>query len=77
MESVCRHCQKRKGNRPRGLCWTCHNNKSIRIQYPSTHPFASKSAKGEYDDVEPTEEELNRIISEQLPTMPEWGEGDE
>ena len=45
--------------------------------YPSTHPFANKKSKGEYGDIEPTEEELNRIISEQQSTMPEWGEGEE
>ena len=32
--SVCRHCKVRAATRPRGLCYTCHNDRAVREQYP-------------------------------------------
>lgn len=60
----CRHCNRPKVNRPRGLCWTCYKSRSVREQYPITSPF------GRRGDNEPTEAELEQMIAEQLPTMP-------
>lgn len=31
---LCRHCRKRKANRPRQLCWTCYYTPGIRRRYP-------------------------------------------
>lgn len=39
---LCRHCQKTKSNRPRGLCWTCYYTAGVRELYPSTSKFARR-----------------------------------
>ncbi len=39
---LCRHCQKVKSNRPRGLCWSCYYTPGVRDQYPSTSKFARR-----------------------------------
>jgi hypothetical protein len=39
---LCRHCQKSKVNRPRGLCWTCYYTAGVRELYPSTSKFARR-----------------------------------
>ena len=39
---LCRHCQKVKSNRPRGLCWSCYYTPGVREQYPSTSKFAQR-----------------------------------
>lgn len=39
---ICRHCQKSKVNRPRGLCWSCYYRPGIRDQYPSTSKYARR-----------------------------------
>jgi hypothetical protein len=39
---LCRHCQKTKSNRPRGLCWSCYYRPGVRDQYPSTSKFARR-----------------------------------
>ena len=39
---LCRHCQKTKSNRPRGLCWTCYYTPGVRALYPSTSKFARR-----------------------------------
>ena len=39
---LCRHCQRSKVNRPRGLCWSCYYRPGVRDQYPSTSKFARR-----------------------------------
>ena len=39
---MCRHCEKVKSNRPRGLCWSCYYRPGVREQYPSTSKFARR-----------------------------------
>jgi hypothetical protein len=39
---LCRHCQKVKPNRPRGLCWSCYYSPCVRDQFPSTSKFARR-----------------------------------
>ncbi len=39
---LCRHCQKVKSNRPRGLCWSCYYRPGVRDQYPSTSKYARR-----------------------------------
>lgn len=39
---LCRHCQKAKSNRPRGLCWGCYYRPGVRELYPSTSKFARR-----------------------------------
>ena len=42
MKPMCRHCQKVRSNRPRGLCWTCYYTPGVRELYPSTSKFARR-----------------------------------
>lgn len=78
-QGLCRHCSKKKVNRPRGLCWTCWHDPAVRFLYPvgsanpATARYVPKTRGGlgrEAVDDEPTEEELDAMIAEQLPTMP-------
>ena len=39
---ICRHCNKVRSNRPRGLCWSCYYKPGVREQYPSTSKFARR-----------------------------------
>ena len=39
---LCRHCQKTKANRPRGLCWSCYYKPGVRELFPSTSKFARR-----------------------------------
>lgn len=39
---LCRHCQKVRSNRPRGLCWSCYYKPGVRDQYPSTSKYARR-----------------------------------
>ncbi|HLW65419.1 MAG TPA: hypothetical protein VKS79_08890 [Gemmataceae bacterium] len=39
---LCRHCQKSKANRPRGLCWSCYYAPGVRELFPSTSKFARR-----------------------------------
>jgi hypothetical protein len=39
---VCRHCNRTKANRPRGLCWSCYYKPGVREQYPSTSKYAHR-----------------------------------
>ncbi|NBO90964.1 MAG: hypothetical protein EBV06_01400 [Planctomycetia bacterium] len=39
---MCRHCQKVKSNRPRGLCWSCYYTPGVRAKFPSTSKFARR-----------------------------------
>lgn len=69
---LCRHCQKVKSNRPRGLCWSCYYTPGVRDQYPSTSKFARRGVKdfngrtklGEPTTALPGTEEKIRILME-------------
>ena len=39
---LCRHCQKVRSNRPRGLCWSCYYSPGVRDMYPSTSKYARR-----------------------------------
>jgi len=39
---LCRHCQRVRANRPRGLCWSCYYTPGVRERYPSTSKFARR-----------------------------------
>jgi hypothetical protein len=39
---LCRHCQRVRSNRPRGLCWSCYYTPGVREKYPSTSKFARR-----------------------------------
>lgn len=37
---TCRHCKSKVACRPRGLCWGCHSDLSVRAKYPITSKYA-------------------------------------
>jgi hypothetical protein len=39
---LCRHCQRVRVNRPRGMCWRCYYTPGLRKRYPSTSKFARR-----------------------------------
>lgn len=39
---LCRHCQRVRSNRPRGLCWSCYYKPGVRDLYPSTSKYARR-----------------------------------
>lgn len=39
---LCRHCERVRSNRPRGLCWSCYYTAGVREKYPSTSKFARR-----------------------------------
>lgn len=45
---LCRHCQKVRSNRPRGLCWSCYYRPGVREMYPSTSKFARRGVEDYY-----------------------------
>ena len=69
---LCRHCEKVKSNRPRGLCWSCYYTPGVREQYPSTSKFARRGVKdfngrtklGEPTSALPGSEEKVRVLME-------------
>jgi hypothetical protein len=65
---TCKHCHHPNlPTRARGLCHRCHDVKEIRDQYPS----GNKSGQDE-----PTQEELDQMISEQMSCLPKWWHGE-
>jgi hypothetical protein len=42
---LCRHCERVKSNRPRGLCWSCYYTPGVRELYPSTSKFARRGVQ--------------------------------
>jgi hypothetical protein len=39
---LCRHCGRRRPNRPLGLCWGCYYTPGMRALYPSTSKYAPR-----------------------------------
>lgn len=39
---LCRHCQTKKANRPRGLCWPCYYTPGVKELYPSTSKYGRR-----------------------------------
>lgn len=64
-DGSCRHCKDRSGShRPRGLCTTCYRDINISLLYPN-------KPRGGHE-YEPTEEELEALISKQMADLPSW-----
>ena len=64
---ICRHCQRNKAIRPRGLCWKCYYAPGVRDQYAPLTPAGSYALRRE-----PTEAELDALIAQQSAALPEW-----
>ena len=51
---TCRHCLIRVVSKPRGLCYACHRNLSVRECYPTTSAYANRGVDhGERASVPP------------------------
>ena len=55
----CQHCRTVRLIRSRGLCWPCYETPEISRLYPPP-------------SIEPTEEELDAMIAEQMKCRPAW-----
>ncbi len=51
MSVMCRHRQRNRANRPRGLCWTCYYTPAVSALYPSTSKFARRGVPDGYGRV--------------------------
>lgn len=60
----------------RGLCMMCYSDHDIRDRYPSLKSI-SVGIVVEVEDHEPTEDELEQTIAEQLLNPPDWWDVDE
>lgn len=73
--NLCRHCQQKKANRPRGLCCRCYYTPGLKEHYPSTSRYARRhSALEDFEgraplprrstDTTPGTEEKIRVLEE-------------
>jgi hypothetical protein len=71
----CAGCGLSKINRPRGLCWHCYYTPGVRARFArgSANPATAKYVT---HGPEPTAEEVEAMVAEQLPTMPTGGPGE-
>ena len=63
---MCRHCERVKSNRPRGLCWSCYYRPGVRDLYPSTSKFARRGV-GDFNGTA----KLAALPTDALPGTPE------
>ena len=69
---ICLHCKILKVCRPRGLCWSCYYKPGVRELYEPTSIHGVYGTIGHKPHTgEPTMVELDAMIAEQLPTMPD------
>jgi hypothetical protein len=67
----CLHCKRRVANRPRGLCWGCYYDQSIRDLYPlgCTPGGGTKNVAGSEPvptDALPGSEEKMAVLAERV-----------
>jgi hypothetical protein len=43
---TCRHCQQRKVNRPRGLCWRCYYAPGVREKFGPVNAYGRRGVGG-------------------------------
>ena len=63
--NMCLHCEEERATRSRGLGHRCYAVPAIREMYPVRDQYARIGLLPE-----PTMEQLEKLIAEQLPTMP-------
>jgi len=61
---ICRHCQRERSLKLKGLCHRCYSQEDIRKQYKSESKFRSNG--------EPSQEEVDRTVQEQMKCLPSW-----
>jgi hypothetical protein len=77
MPGACRHCEKPLGRRcgaGRGLCWTCYRLPDVRAQYCRyvAGPRVGGGKRERPEEDEPTAEEIERMVAEQMANLPAW-----
>lgn len=69
-KALCLHCNYRKpSSGKRGLCQKCYVDPNIRKYYPK-QANQYRLVAPEESEYDPTEEQLEAMIQEMLPTMP-------
>jgi hypothetical protein len=63
---TCRHCQCRRANRPRGLCWSCYYRPGLRDLFPSTSKYCRRGVADFYGRIV-----LPAVPTAALPGTPE------
>lgn len=71
---ICRHCNEHPVSRPRGLCWTCYYNPTVRDRYPlADHCVCGPHARSggsmklpEPTDARPGSEDKIAILAERV-----------
>lgn len=53
MHTLCRHCQKRKANRARGLCWWCSLDPAVRDRYAGSDDPGARRGNGRGTEAHP------------------------
>ena len=66
--ALCLFCGKRQGGKGRGLCARCYATPAVLARFPDGRTLRRYEAASD----EPTEEELERIIAEQMKRLPFW-----
>lgn len=51
---LCRHCQRRKANRPRGLCWSCYYSPGVREFYLAVSKYGMRGICNGFFTAKPT-----------------------
>lgn len=60
----CVHCRRLRTLRGRGLCSSCYDDRAVRSCYPPATPVTKADSE--------TQEELDRIVAEQMEKLPAW-----
>lgn len=63
---ICIHCKRDMDLRAKGLCQTCWRH------HGSLYPKSPWRRRERTEDNEPTQEELDAIIAEQMRCLPAW-----
>ena len=71
----CVHCKREvRRLQARNLCWPCYRNPTIRPFYGRIRPKTGGAVNP--PDVEPSEDEVERTIREQMENLPDWWKDD-
>ena len=68
-KKLCRHCGERVAARSRGLCRVCYYTPGVRELYAVKSTFYAKP--------QPTQEEVDRMVEEQMQCLPDWWDKEE
>lgn len=67
VKAICANCKNERLIIARGLCSTCYFTKDIRVLYTRRKNSGPRGG-------EPTAEEVERVVAEQMRCLPAWWE---